>query len=388
MYHTTVCVLCKGNFFLINLKCKQEERKMKTNRIRVGFIGLNPDSHWASKSHIPALKFLSDDFEIVGVANTTYESAKRSSEAFQIPYAFLNTEALINSPEIDLVIVTVKVPHHFELVKNALESGKHVYCEHPLGNGLEETRLLAEMAAKKNVVAVVGTQMVVAPEILYLQQLIKEDYIGKVLSTTLIGSGGSWRNETVEDLYYLYDKANGATMLTIPLAHTLAGVTSVLGSFSELSSKMINNFTMVKMLETGEVKSKTAEDQIMVIGTLTNGIAISVHYRGGISRGTNLLWEINGTEGDIQIRGGLGHGQLVSLSIFGARGIEKELQLLKVPVEIMNNFPENPVEGNVARIYKLLAEDIRNNTRNAPSFKDAVKLYELLNNIELSAKNE
>ena len=361
---------------------------METNRIRVGFIGLNPDSHWASKSHVPALKFLANDFDIVGVANTTYESAKRAAEAFQIPYAFPNAEALINSPEIDLVIVTVKVPYHFELVKAVLESGKHVYCEHPLGNGLEETRLLAEMAAKKDVVAVVGTQMVVAPEILYLQQLIKDGYIGKVLSTTLIGSGGSWSNDTVADLYYLNDKANGATMLTIPLAHTLAGVTSVLGSFSALSSKMTSNFTTVKVLETGEVKSKTAEDQIMVIGTLTNGTAISVHYRGGISRGTNLLWEINGTEGDIQVRGDLGHGQFVPLSVFGASGIEKELQLLKVPVEIINDFPKNPMVGNVTRIYKLLAEDVRTNTRNAPSFNDAVQLYELLNNIELSAKKE
>lgn len=360
---------------------------MNTNRIRVGFIGLNPDSHWASASHIPALKFLADDFEIVGVANTTYESAKRASEALQIPCAFLNAEALINSPDIDLVIITVKVPHHFELVKTALESGKHVYCEHPLGNGLEETRLLAEMAAKKDVVTVVGTQMVVAPEILYLQQLVKDGYLGKVLSTTLIGSGGNWKDETIADLYYLYDRANGATMLTIPLAHTLAGVTSVLRSFSALSSKMTSNFTTVKVLETGEFKSKTAEDQIMVIGTLTNDIAISVHYRGGISRGTNLLWEINGTEGDIQVRGDLGHGQFVPLSIFGARGMEKELHLLKVPAEIISNFPENPIVGNVARIYKLLADDIRTNTRNAPSFNDAVKLYELLDNIELSAKN-
>lgn len=360
---------------------------MKTNRIRVGFIGLNPDSHWASMSHIPALTFLADDFEIVGVANTTHESAKRASEAFQIPYAFPNATALINSPEIDLVIVTVKVPYHFELVKAALQSGKHIYCEHPLGNGLEETKLLAETATNKNVVAVVGTQMVVAPEILYLQQLIQDGFVGKVLSTTLIGSGGNWGNETVADLSYLYDKANGATMLTIPLAHTLAGVTSALGSFSELSSKMSNNFTSVKVLETAEVKPKTAEDQIMVIGTLTNGAAIAVHYRGGLSRGTNLLWEINGTEGDIQVRGELGHGQLAPLSIFGAKESEKELQLMKVPNEIMNNFPKNPIVGNVARIYKLLADDIRNNTRKAPSFKDAVQLSELLNTIELSAKN-
>jgi len=48
----------------------------------------------------------------------------------------------------------------------------------------------------------------------------------------------------------------------------------------------------------------------MVIGTLKSGAAISIHYRGGMSKGTNFLWEINGTEGDIQVTGNIGHGQL------------------------------------------------------------------------------
>lgn len=45
--------------------------------IRIGFIGLNPDSHWASLAHVPALKSLNEKFEIIGVANSTYESAKK-----------------------------------------------------------------------------------------------------------------------------------------------------------------------------------------------------------------------------------------------------------------------------------------------------------------------
>nr|WP_320049175.1 hypothetical protein [uncultured Desulfuromonas sp.] len=42
---------------------------MNGKRIRIGFIGLNPDSHWAAMAHVPALNFLSHSFEIVGVAN-------------------------------------------------------------------------------------------------------------------------------------------------------------------------------------------------------------------------------------------------------------------------------------------------------------------------------
>nr|WP_320192879.1 hypothetical protein [uncultured Desulfobacter sp.] len=48
------------------------------NIIRVGFIGLTPDSHWASMSDFPALQSLGDKFTVVGVANCTKESGRQT----------------------------------------------------------------------------------------------------------------------------------------------------------------------------------------------------------------------------------------------------------------------------------------------------------------------
>ena len=361
---------------------------MDYEKIKVGFIGLNPDSHWAATAHVPALQSLSNDFEIVGVANSTHESAKATAEAMNLKYAFENAEALIASPEIDLVVVTVKVPYHLELVKAALAAGKHVYCEHPIGNGIEETKTLAALAKEAGVVAVAGTQMVNAPEVLYLKKLIDEGYVGKVLSTSIIASGWNWANETVEDLYYLFDNKNGANMLTIPMGHTLAGFTSVLGGFKSLKAEMFSNYKTVKVADTGEEKPKNAEDQIMVIGQLVSGAAASIHYRGGLSKGTNLLWEINGTEGDIQVTGDNGHGQMIQLTIKGAKGAETEMQTLTPPAEMYEGLPNNSIARNVAKVYALLANDIRNNTRTAPTFDDEVKLFELYTAIEQSAKGD
>lgn len=357
----------------------------ENNKIRVGFIGLKPDSQWASKSHIPALRFLAHQYEIIGVANSTYESAQLTADALNIQNAFKSPGELVSSPLIDLVVITVKVPYHFQLVTAALEAGKHVYCEHPLGNGLDETRKMAALASKKGVVAVVGTQMVVSPEVAYLRQLINDGYVGTVLSTTLIGSGGSWGGETLANNYYVFDKANGATMLTIPLAHTLAGLTRVLGRIDKLKATMKCNFTEVKLTDTNEIKPKTSEDQIMVVGTLKSGAAMSVHYRGGISRATNLLWEINGTEGDLQITAPLGHSQLAPLTIRGGRRDDKDLKILTLPIELTEAYPENPMVRNIASIYTLLAGDIKNGTRNAPTFDDAVVLQEILDIIETSS---
>lgn len=110
----------------------------------------------------------------------------------------------------------------------------------------------------------------------------------------------------------------------------------------------------------------------MVHGQFASGAAFSAHYRGGMSRGNNFLWEINGTEGDIQITGNIGHGQFASLTIRGARGDEQERQRLTPPAQYYDaQLPEAVMPRNVAGIYKLVAHDINNGTREAPSFADA-----------------
>ncbi len=362
---------------------------MTHSPIRVGFIGLNPGIHWAATAHVPALKALPDDYEIVGVANTRLASARTAADAFGLRHAFENAQALVNSPDVDLVVVTVKVPHHHELVTAALRAGKHVYCEWPLGNGLTEARALADLAEAKGVVAAVGTQMRVAPEVEYLRQLIADGFVGEVLSTTLVGSGGQWGRETDAAHAYLYDKNNGATLLTIPLGHTLAGLRDVLGDLGDLSARMLNRRKTTRVTDTGETIPVTSHDQILVHGTLQSGAAFSIHYRGGMSRGTNLLWEINGTKGDLQVTGANGHGQIVQLSILGANGDARELAPLTPPASAYEGWPDNSVARNVARLYALIAQDIRSGTRSAPSFRDAVALHETLDAIERSAaRNE
>jgi len=361
---------------------------MNKQKIRIGFIGLNPDSHWAAAAHLPALRSLSDDFEIIGVANRSYESSKKTAQSLNLPLAFKDAQSLVSSNEIDLVVVTVKVPYHFELVSAALNAGKHVFCEWPLGNGLGEGRKLAALARQKGVIAAIGTQMRYAPEVAYLKQLIADGYVGKVLSTTLIGAGGSWGNETEADLYYLHDQANGATMQAIPLAHTLVGLTEVLGNIEELSARMLTQFDQVRLTDTGALKPKNTQDQILIHGTLKSGAALSVHYRGGITRGTNLLWEINGTDGDLQVTGENGHGQIVQLAIKGARGEEKKLETLTPPAGVYSGWPSFSGARNVGHLYALIAEDIRTGSRKTPDFEDGVALHELVDRIEKSSQEK
>src|SRR5213596_1528955 len=157
-------------------------------RIRVGIIGANPDRGWAAQAHIPALRSLPDEFEITALSTTRRESADAASKLFGVPAAYDNHQALVNSPDVDVVAITVKVPYHLELATAALEAGKAMYCEWPLGNGLKEAETLAALAKKQGVLAVAGLQARAAPAVAYVRDLVEEGYVGEVLSTTLIGS--------------------------------------------------------------------------------------------------------------------------------------------------------------------------------------------------------
>src|SRR5438045_2564448 len=255
-------------------------------RIRVGIIGANPDRGWAAQAHIPALRSLADDFELTALSTTRRESADVAGKLFDVAAAFDNHQELVNSPNVDVVAVTVKVPYHLELATAALEAGKAVYCEWPLGNGVNEAETLAALAKKQGVLAVAGLQARSAPSVAYVRDLITQGYVGEVLSTTLIGSGMGW-GPTVEPFNtYLNDKKIGATMLSIAVGHTADALCYCLGEVREPSATMTVRRKSFTIAGTDESKPMTVDDQVSVSGLLEGGAALSIHYRGGVSRGT------------------------------------------------------------------------------------------------------
>ncbi len=257
---------------------------MPGQRFKVGIVGLQPGRSWAARAHVPALRALSEIFEIVGVANTNRTSAEHAAAAFGLPRAFANVAELIAAPEIDIVMVTVKVPAHLEIEKAAIGAGKHVYCEWPLGRDLAEAEEMAALTRSKRVLGVVGTQAWLAPEIEYLKHLIADGFVGEVLSTTLVAWGGAWWGGAIPDtkIYaYLLDRTNGATMLTIPVGHTLAALRHVLGEVAEVSAVLATRRRTALGLDTGKTLPVSAPDQVLASGVFASGVPISIHYRGG-----------------------------------------------------------------------------------------------------------
>ena len=128
---------------------------MSEPRLGVGIIGVSPVRGWAAAAHIPALRVLAN-YEIRAVSAHSAESARAAGRVFGVSEVFTDPEDLVSQSDIDVVAVTVKVPHHRELVSAALAAGKAVYCEWPLGRDLDDARAMAALAAQQGVRTVVG----------------------------------------------------------------------------------------------------------------------------------------------------------------------------------------------------------------------------------------
>src|SRR3954471_8415689 len=178
----------------------------------VGIIGVSPTRGWAATAHIPALRAL-PNYEIRALSASSTKAARAVGEAFGVGAAFADHKQLVTQPDIDVVAVTVKVPHHRELVSAALAAGKAVYCEWPLGRDLDDAQAMAMLAAEQNMRTVVGLQARQAPAIEFVHDLVRNGYVGEIMSTTIIGLSIPG-DSVVKANAYMLDATNGANLLT------------------------------------------------------------------------------------------------------------------------------------------------------------------------------
>ena len=354
--------------------------------VQVGIVGLgSAPGGWAEVAHLPALAAL-DGYEVSALSASSVESAARSGERHGIRRTFGTAAELAACDEVDLVIIAVKVPHHRELVTAALERGKAVLCEWPLGNGLAEAEQLAGRAREQDVPTVIGLQARSNPAVRFLRHLVADGYVGDVLSTTITGSGYGWGAEVDPRNRYTLDSANGATLLTIPFAHALDAVASVLGEPERLHIEQTQRLTEAADVTTGEAVPMNSPDQVVAIGRLPGGPVASFHYRGGVNRATNFRWEINGTKGDLVITAPSGHLQLVPITIEGARGDQRQVGVLEVPQTYRPLDNLDPIAQSqayaVAHAYRQFLEDLRDGTTVVPDFEHAVIRHRSIHSVD------
>ena len=290
-----------------------------SSKIRVGIVGASASRGFASIAHIPALRAL-PQFEIAAVCTTRQESAEAAARHYGVPLAFSDPEKLAQHPDVDLVTVSVKVPDHYRPVMAAIEAGKHVYCEWPLGRDTDEAMRMLDAAQRRGVRHAVGLQGQMSPAINYVRDLVAEGYVGRVLTATMIGCAPNW-GATI-DRAYQADRANGANLLTITGGHQIDALCHCLGEFRELTAFAVSQRDHIPLQGTGEM---VAEDRARPARRQrhrrSDGAVVSFQIRGGMTRGTAFLFEIHGDKGDLVLTAtSRASMQRQELTVRGAQG--------------------------------------------------------------------
>ena len=115
------------------------------NRIRWGILGA---AKIAVQKVIPGMQ-ASRYCEIAAIASRHLEKSQTVARHLQIPKAYGSYEDLLGDPDIDAVYIPLPNHLHVPWAIKALDAGKHVLCEKPLGLSADEAQQLVDAAKAK-----------------------------------------------------------------------------------------------------------------------------------------------------------------------------------------------------------------------------------------------
>jgi predicted dehydrogenase len=266
----------------------------------------------------------------------------------------------------------------------ALNAGKHVYCEWPLGASLAETDEMASLARAKRVVTAIGLQGRHDPSLTYIKELYDEGWLGDLLtaSTTIFTSGSEERASRQD---YEREISRGARLMTIAGGHTLDYIAYCFGPFAEVSSTVATRIKHLRMIDTGETIEAKAADNVLINGVLTNGALLSYQLSAVPFHADGWRMAVYGSKGTIMATT-QGLPQITPITLVGAQGSEP---LVELPVPerlriVPKSVPFGPPQ-NVGQAYIRMAEAIQGGNQFAPSFDDAVRTHNLLEAIQQSS---
>jgi predicted dehydrogenase len=350
------------------------------DKIQLGIIGANSNFGWAPEAHLPAV-VTSAEFELAAVCTTKQESADESARRYGARLAFHDYHDLLAHPEVEAVAVVLRVPSHFEPTRDAINAGKSVFTEWPLGRTTEEAVELTELARAKGVATAVGLQSRMNPALRYMRDLIADGYIGEVTSShiSLIREGVL---ERLSRRTWQRDVTLGANTMTIAAGHAIDSLVFVAGQFAKVQAVVSTQITQWLENDTGKLVDVTSPDNVLVSGRLESGAVASAHVASVPFAGRGYRLEVYGREGTLFVETP-DTPQRDVLSLQAARG-SNSLTPLEVPARYTVVSEATPPGSPyyIGQLYTEFAKSILSGHGDHPDFETAVGLHRLLDAVQ------
>ena len=168
------------------------------DRISLGHVGIG---NRGSELDAMVAKLSSDkNAEMTAVCDLWTANLDRAVAANQkyygkAPHAVRHIEELLSLDNIDAVVISTPEHSHSLLLKMAVDSGKDVYCEKPMGNVLEEVKAARDAVRASKQIVQIGTQHRSEPYQLAVRDLIRTGVLGDITKYEIVWNyhGPRWR---------------------------------------------------------------------------------------------------------------------------------------------------------------------------------------------------
>ena len=153
---------------------------LRVAMIGYGFMGAAHSVGWRQAPHVFSLP---DDVEMAVIVGRNAEAVADAAAQWGWAESATDWREVIARDDIDIVDIVTPGDSHAEIAIAALEADKHVLCEKPLANTVEEAEAMAEAASRaaaRGVRSMVGFTYRRVPAVTFLRDLIAQGDVGKI----------------------------------------------------------------------------------------------------------------------------------------------------------------------------------------------------------------
>ncbi len=174
-------------------------------KLKIGVLGVS--NHFIKRIILPLKK--TQHCEITGIASRSHEKSKSLSKQFDIPVAFETYQALIESPQIDMVYIPLPNHLHHKWIIEAAKAGKHILCEKPITLNYKQAIECVRTVNEHKVMLMEAFMYKFHPQWIYTKEVIKTNQIGNI---SYINTSFAYHNPSPENIRNIKEYGGGAIM--------------------------------------------------------------------------------------------------------------------------------------------------------------------------------
>ncbi len=144
--------------------------------LRWGILGTG----WIADTFVASLRRHTRQV-VHAVGSRTPESARRAAAKWEAPVAHGSYESLVADPDVDVVYVATPHNYHFQHALLAIEAGKHVLVEKPVGLDADEARAIGDAAARAGVFCMEAMWTLFLPKFDVVRQVLESGELGRIV---------------------------------------------------------------------------------------------------------------------------------------------------------------------------------------------------------------